>query len=105
MTNTKEEDWRTLMEILDKQILIEDNVWSQDTTASDSHSKKARGVRLFKSSRKRLRRFKDREETKQVQKDDSSDEDQRDARASEVALSLDPLSAMAAAAFSKTSTT
>lgn len=110
---SKEDDWRLLVSILDQRLSIEANVWpepppARSATAASEHSSDAkarsvRGVRLFKTSRKRLRRFKEREtpaSASKVRGDDSSEEE-RGAKLMEVAASLDPVSAMAAAAFAK----
>lgn len=93
------DDWRTLLAILDERIVIESNVWPDPPVTSQR--RRRGGVKLFKTSCKRLKKFVEREETVKKRRSDESSDDEREARLSEVATSLDPVSAMAAAAFGK----
>lgn len=66
---SKEDDWRLLVSLLDQRLSIEPNVWPElpaipaSAAGGDAppKAKSARGVRLFKTSRRRLRRFKERD--------------------------------------------
>lgn len=65
---SKEDDWRLLVSLLDQRLSIEPNVWPEQPVipasadgAAPPKAKSARGVRLFKTSRRRLRRFKERD--------------------------------------------